>query len=136
MATSASSKPPRRSALQGRPHLARQAGEAARHAEGDDDVAATPDSHDETEADAQRYPSGRPRYAGQVSTVYFPTKKDKERALSAFAVCGGAEGYASASEWMVDVIMEATEKWERERNEGEPFTLPRRGERRGRRRLS
>lgn len=70
----------------------------------------------------QRLNNGRVSYAGRAVTIYFPSAEDKDRAQAAFAARGGIEGFTSASEWMADAVLERTEAWETEHNDGKPFT--------------
>jgi len=76
-----------------------------------------------------RLVSGRVSFAGRATTVYFGSPEERDRVKAAFRARGGADGYGSETDWYRDLILLATETWEREHNNGQPFQLRRRARR-------
>jgi len=76
-----------------------------------------------------RLVSGRVSFAGRATTVYFGSPEERDRVKAAFCARGGADGYDSETDGYRDLILLATETWEREHNNGQPFQLRRRARR-------
>ena len=74
----------------------------------------------------RRQPTGRRSYAGRASTYYFASEQEKQRALNAYRVRGGAAGYESMSDLVADLVMAWVAEQESEANAGQPFVVERR----------
>ncbi len=74
----------------------------------------------------RRQPTGRRSYAGRASTFYFPSEEEKQRAMKAYRVRGGAAGYESMSDLVADLVMAWVTQQESQANAGQPFIIERR----------
>jgi len=77
----------------------------------------------------RRQRSGRRSYAGRASMYYFASEEEKQRAVNAYRVRGGAAGYESMSDLVADLVMTWVAEQESEANGGQPFVVD--GRRRG-----